>query len=102
MILRPPLSTLLPYTTLYRSGIARRIDLLDEIADPVAVDGVAEADLGGDLVALGHRDIAHIVAETGELRALEVVPAAGRSEEHTLNSSHANISYAVFCLKKNT
>src|SRR5258707_10646338 len=79
MIRRPPRSTLFPYTTLFRSG--RAAQLLR--AEP------AVAKLSG----------AHARGAT--------CPPAGRDGERSLdrkstrlNSSHANISYAVFCLKK--
>src|SRR3712207_8331585 len=82
MIRRPPRSTLFPYTTLFRS--AHRAWL-------AAVGDVGEFDAGGG----------------GELRAGEMgggAVAGGAVVEDRkstrLNSSHANISYAVFCLKK--
>ena len=55
---------------------ATAADLCHEVADPVSVDGVAEADFRGDLVALGHGHLAHVVAEAREPGALHVVPAA--------------------------
>src|SRR3712207_7038201 len=86
MIRRPPRSTLFPYTTLFRSGPhpARRhahvVELLRVLADP-----------GARLVG----------PHLGELPAQhgEGDPADRKSTR--LNSSHANISYAVFCLNKN-
>src|SRR3712207_8616071 len=87
MIRRPPRSTLFPYTTLFRS-LARQegIPLLTlgeaGILD-LTVDGADEVDSNLDLIK-------------GYGRALV------RDRKSTrLNSSHANISYAVFCLKKN-
>src|SRR2546422_8321297 len=74
MIRRPPRSTLFPYTTLFRS------------------DGYVEH---GPVVAAGARD----VATRGVDEDIDAAPRF-RSEEHTLNSSHGYISYAVFCLKK--
>jgi hypothetical protein len=50
-----------------------------QVADAVAVDGEAEAQLGRHLVALGDGDLAHVVAEAGEARALQVVPGVGRA-----------------------
>src|SRR5688572_31652032 len=80
MIRRPPRSTLFPYTTLFRSR-----------ADPAPVLD-DEAILGTEL----HAD--------GEIEALEVGRIARRRLEDRkstrLNSSHSQISYAVFCLKK--
>src|SRR5438445_12992714 len=78
MIRRPPRSTLFPYTTLFRSG--SRWSLL-----PAAAAGRARLGHLG-----GQRDVA--VAE-GIQHSLD-------RKSTRLNSSHANISYAVFCLKK--
>src|SRR3712207_8149548 len=89
MIRRPPRSTLFPYTTLFRSVR----DLLDD-PDRLGQQGrlVGERDAGVDVedVRPG-RDLRDGVPA----HALEVDRKSTR-----LNSSHANISYAVFCLKK--
>src|SRR3712207_8949491 len=97
MIRRPPRSTLFPYTTLFRSMI--------EPDDIVLVRG------GGADVAV--RDTSDVVA--GPLTYIHgrnaltfkgsnpigVADALAEDRKSTrLNSSHANISYAVFCLKK--
>src|SRR3712207_6883368 len=85
MIRRPPRSTLFPYTTLFRSG------RVDEHVDWGAVAALHErlVVLVGDRVGDGDAG--------GERRAV----VAERDRKSTrLNSSHANISYAVFCLKK--
>src|SRR2546427_4739100 len=75
MIRRPPRSTLFPYTTLFRSR--RPGDLEPE--EPAR----------------------H--AEGGEPAHSALLPARGRDRKSTrLNSSHSQISYAVFCLKKKT
>src|SRR3712207_7894313 len=85
MIRRPPRSTLFPYTTLFRSRV---------VGDVVAV-------LGGQ-----RRPVERPVAEHVEVVVAveQPVPRAlgdPRDRKSTrLNSSHANISYAVFCLKK--
>src|SRR3712207_8370785 len=87
MIRRPPRSTLFPYTTLFRSAMvplpavqrpARAAAGAAEVPRPVPEHQGREAtDVRGD-------DVGH-----------------GRDRKSTrLNSSHANISYAVFCLKK--
>src|SRR3712207_8590420 len=83
MIRRPPRSTLFPYTTLFRSLRHRRL----RRASP--------------LLARGAR-LRHLGAEDAErLGARGVEVDAGVDRKSTrLNSSHANISYAVFCLKK--
>src|SRR3712207_7430167 len=86
MIRRPPRSTLFPYTTLFRSG-ARH---------PPDQAGVAVA--AGRLALQLLEEAAVVELWTGEAlsRALQ-----GSDRKSTrLNSSHANISYAVFCLKK--
>src|SRR3712207_8597199 len=86
MIRRPPRSTLFPCTTLFRS--------------------VARSDLGG----LNLSDVPKVFIETGNMqnprdaallrqRSFQARAAQDRKSTH-LNSSHANISYAVFCLKK--
>src|SRR3712207_8382437 len=83
MIRRPPRSTLFPYTTLFRSRMAEAAvsdlllsgDVLDVLPDPRPGD------------PLDARDPAYI-RETLDRKSTR------------LNSSHANISYAVFCLKK--
>src|SRR3712207_8441260 len=98
MIRRPPRSTLFPYTTLFRSG--DRVLALQDV-DVGAADrrrrdaekGVRRADLGnGSLLEL---DPAGFDEDGGAHRR------GARDRKSTrLNSSHANISYAVFCLKK--
>src|SRR3712207_8253771 len=79
MIRRPPISTLFPSTTLFRSAGRGRID-------PVA-RRARDRPIGG------HHD--------GTRRAARVDAVLDRKSTR-LNSSHANISYAVFCLKKKT
>src|SRR3712207_8062765 len=92
MIRRPPRSTLFPYTTLFRSvgGAAPRLDAwLDEEPERL----LERDDLAG--VVEGSRRHAGIVGQA----AHEAVAVVDRKSTR-LNSSHANISYAVFCLKK--
>src|SRR3712207_8632844 len=86
MIRRPPRSTLFPYTTLFRS--------FREAAEYVLVQYrvAAVADVSQEVARL-------LVAESLYLaRAGE--PVAPERKSTRLNSRHANISYAVFCLKK--
>src|SRR3712207_8954463 len=86
MIRRPPRSTLFPYTTLFRS-------VEGHPAQPVA-DQLGEA-FGG----LPVRQVA--VAAGHPLFQAPKIWAVPQDRKSTrLNSSHANISYAVFCLKK--
>src|SRR3712207_8492969 len=82
MIRRPPRSTLFPYTTLFRSEVdhaARR--LAEHRGEVVVAEG----------------EVLRVVPQRGDGVAVEV-PQDRKSTR--LNSSHANISYAVFCLKK--
>src|SRR3712207_7905555 len=84
MIRRPPRSTLFPYTTLFRSlGVERALGLLDERQDVAHVEDARRHPVG----------VEHL--EVGEL-----LTRRGDRKSTLLNSSHANISYAVFCLKK--
>src|SRR3712207_8040023 len=102
MIRRPPRSTLFPYTTLFRSALAEaRRQLvgrpLAEARGAVveAVEGRPEGHERG--VLLVPLDGAEAQAERP--RGVRVDGLADRKSTR-LNSSHANISYAVFCLKK--
>src|SRR3712207_8895401 len=98
MIRRPPRSTLFPYTTLFRSGAGGR-------------GGAALAVRRPDTASLAAAEPKTFLSEAGGLcgvrRLLRRVsmkrcsfPVSGDRKSTRLNSSHANISYAVFCLKK--
>src|SRR3712207_8676407 len=88
MIRRPPRSTLFPYTTLFRSR-PRRHPLRSWHRSWWHPTSWPPADLGD------HRD------HNGTLGPCGSEASPGRDRKSTrLNSSHANISYAVFCLKK--
>src|SRR3712207_7387155 len=96
MIRRPPRSTLFPYTTLFRSrgaAVARQRQF--PRAHPLDVGQRVEGEAAAE--RLHHADalLGHLVDELDDLRHL----VADRKSTR-LNSSHANISYAVFCLKK--
>src|SRR3712207_8425487 len=80
MIRRPPRSTLFPYTTLFRSG-------------PAGVPAPRRSQRGRDQAGRAGGRAA------GQHRA-GAAPEAEDRKSTRLNSSHANISYAVFCLKK--
>src|SRR3712207_8205466 len=93
MIRRPPRSTLFPYTTLFRSaafGDFTRESGVRAMRELLAIDpGLDAVFVASDMMAHG---------------ALQALKDAGRRVDRKstrLNSSHANISYAVFCLKKN-
>src|SRR3712207_7094289 len=96
MIRRPPRSTLFPYTTLFRSWVAVLEDL------PHAGDRAAGADAGDQDVRRAVElleDLERGAAPMG-LGVRRVGELVGDRKSTRLNSSHANISYAVFCLKK--
>src|SRR3712207_8037219 len=86
MIRRPPRSTLFPYTTLFRSGVDRLIRG-DE-------DHLFRATLVGRAT-----DVERPLDVDAE-RLIRVLLHHRDRKSTRLNSSHANISYAVFCLKK--
>src|SRR3712207_8501285 len=91
MIRRPPRSTLFPYTTLFRSGqIVADAEEDDPpgspLLDPVAQIGRFEHHLLPGAVE-------HVLSGDEQAEAVD-------RKSTRLNSSHANISYAVFCLKK--
>src|SRR3712207_6891215 len=96
MIRRPPRSTLFPYTTLFRSGVGEADDALavhDHDGVGVALDDVAEVRAAALQLARAQLQLRQ---EAGRLCGTR-----GEDRKSTrLNSSHANISYAVFCLKK--
>src|SRR3712207_8747409 len=91
MIRRPPRSTLFPYTTLFRSR---------ERAEDDAVHGEGEgAEWDADI---GHVPVVARAARpcTPDRGWSSVRPRWRDRKSTRLNSSHANISYAVFCLKQ--
>src|SRR3712207_9011894 len=90
MIRRPPRSTLFPYTTLFRSAVVAG----EHAQDALVADGQLDVALGGAARAHGAGAL-----DVPRARA-EPVRARGDRKSTRLNSSHANISYAVFCLKK--
>src|SRR3712207_7033463 len=83
MIRRPPRSTLFPYTTLFRSE--------DAVHAPLALD-----------VQVAVEDVAVGRLEPDDATDVDVLLQGDLQDRKStrLNSSHANISYAVFCLKK--
>src|SRR2546430_13442987 len=80
MILRPPRSTLFPYTTLFRSGVQVR-----SVAPQGALGAIPDLAAVPDIEQAGDPEL----------------PVIDRKSTR-LNSSHSQISYAVFCLKKKT
>src|SRR3712207_8951616 len=96
MIRRPPRSTLFPYTTLFRSEVG-----YSQLHSPVRILIRPESAVA---IPEQHEHVAEVVAD--EQVELAVAIGIGHRKARIdrkstrLNSSHANISYAVFCLKK--
>src|SRR3712207_8447651 len=86
MIRRPPRSTLFPYTTLFRSEELLRQRLTQRV----------QPDLQAQRLGPGTQDRHRLRQRVG----VDQVHVALDRKSTRLNSSHANISYAVFCLKK--
>src|SRR5688572_31838615 len=90
MIRRPPRSTLFPYTTLFRSethkaAILAALDITNELFQAKQTE----------------REVAARLAAVTDDLAKMLPPAKRKDRKSTrLNSSHSQISYAVFCLKK--
>src|SRR3712207_9013933 len=93
MIRRPPRSTLFPYTTLFRSPVRAPLS-------PVELVHLL-AEVGAYGVNFHDNDLVPIDATPAERDRIVRDFKADRKSTR-LNSSHANISYAVFCLKKKT
>src|SRR3712207_8517915 len=93
MIRRPPRSTLFPYTTLFRSDELALVDLRRHVIEGRPRAGRVEL---GDVLQFDHEGPRYL-SNPGDWSVTR-----GRPDRKStrLNSSHANISYAVFCLKK--
>src|SRR3712207_7188654 len=91
MIRRPPRSTLFPYTTLFRS----RVELTEDFTPAL------QRALTSSKPAILHCILdPEAITPSMSLSAIREKALAGDRKSTRLNSSHANISYAVFCLKK--
>src|SRR3712207_8698234 len=101
MIRRPPRSTLFPYTTLFRSVLREAVGLVPDVLEQFQAQVVPRQP---ERLALGlHVDQLLLLGQRDHHRRLHVhlLEDLERDRKSTrLNSSHANISYAVFCLKK--
>src|SRR2546430_13672831 len=96
MIRRPPRSTLFPYTTLFRSVRAYINDPRNQEMSKDAAMAVTWGALIGTLLSMGAA-VGGAMAGCGP--SFRLFPVADRKSTR-LNSSHSQISYAVFCLKK--
>src|SRR2546430_4952920 len=93
MIRRPPSSTLFPYTTLFRS---------DRVPGDLRADAAARSRLDVVGVVPGEVGVPPPLEHRQALERLESLPMFQDRKSTRLNSSHSQISYAVFCLKKKT
>src|SRR2546430_3918038 len=89
MIRRPPRSTLFPYTTLFRSRVGKAVTELDDTIRVIRSTIFALSEHGAPEESPGLRT-----------RVLKVCQDSADRKSTRLNSSHSQISYAVFCLKK--
>src|SRR3712207_6874461 len=94
MIRRPPRSTLFPYTTLFRS---KKISLRTR---NLTSDTLKVNDKRGNPVEIAANVVWRVADSAQALFDVEDYAAFVDRKSTRLNSSHANISYAVFCLKK--
>src|SRR2546427_5674657 len=90
MIRRPPRSTLFPYTTLFRSGVLGHVARAGD-GDGLACEGLA---------ARGQHFLGEVDGAVAGGFGADQRAAEGDRKSTRLNSSHSQISYAVFCLKK--
>src|SRR3712207_6898303 len=88
MIRRPPRSTLFPYTTLFRSGSQEEVSIAELARRVIELCGSASA-------------VEYVSYDEAYVPGFDDMERRVPDRKSTrLNSSHANISYAVFCLKK--
>src|SRR3712207_6951686 len=100
MIRRPPRSTLFPYTTLFRSSIPYLI-IYAAIATIIMWTLWNKTKFGKNIFAVGgNPEAAKVSGVNVVLTLVGIYALSGDRKSTRLNSSHANISYAVFCLKK--
>src|SRR3712207_8289053 len=101
MIRRPPRSTLFPYTTLFRSGVITELTLrVRPTPETSSYEGWSCRTWAAGLAALQQLSRNDLLPDVVRLSDVDETRADRKSTR--LNSSHANISYAVFCLKQNT
>src|SRR3712207_8816641 len=102
MIRRPPRSTLFPYTTLFRSDIEDYDKMVTEDDDNIAPFYAQEyrGKVQNREVAVEYQPLYALTFNGAENGLFNSVAISKDRKSTRLNSSHANISYAVFCLKK--
>src|SRR3712207_7079354 len=92
MIRRPPRSTLFPYTTLFRSRVL--------VIDRYEIGERQTSACAAPTEWLENMGLEASIRQTFETLVVHTPNVTGDRKSTRLNSSHANISYAVFCLKK--
>src|SRR3712207_7448146 len=99
MIRRPPRSTLFPYTTLFRSAFhaAGVRTVVADLLDDASLAALPDAEC---VLFLAGMKFGSSVDQPSTWAMNTLLPALVDRKSTRLNSSHANISYAVFCLKK--
>src|SRR5690606_41939700 len=101
MIQRQPISTLFPYTTLFRSILIAEILLMVAILTMNAADQLLQVRLPASYPDSGSLFFSSIAMPWLSDMSTSSLVATERDRKSTrLNSSHVKISYAVFCLKK--
>src|SRR2546430_10241039 len=98
MIRRPPRSTLFPYTTLFRSRVG--LGGQDHHGQVTELRRTLEPAAQVEAAVAGQQQVADDQVEVAPGQAGEA--ALGDRKSTRLNSSHTQISYALFCLKKKT
>src|SRR3712207_7027180 len=99
MIRRPPRSTHFPYTTLFRSPYNRTI-YIDAVRDLERESNFRPFEGRARVFLIDGADALNEQNESSANALLKTLEEAPDRKSTRLNSSHANISYAVFCLKK--
>src|SRR3712207_8302101 len=101
MIRRPPRSTLFPYTTLFRSNEMHNVRLQRQRIDELIeyIDAQSGGPGKGWMRIVRDPFEARRALNEGKLALVLGIETSKDRKSTRLNSSHANISYAVFCLK---
>src|SRR3712207_8849315 len=102
MIRRPPRSTLFPYTTLFRSdgkNVSSLVEVLSNLQEYAFYDSISQIyEVDSNRIDIILVDGTKIFTNTAVDKKKYKVAMALDRKSTRLNSSHANISYAVFCL----
>src|SRR3712207_8626357 len=102
MIRRPPRSPLVPYTTLFRSALVPGLSGSTVSTSPrrEGLERAVYVDPVTAMLGTGRNVTVRLAPGASRVNVVRALPTIGDRKSTRLNSSHANISYAVFCLKK--